>query len=139
MLQLVKWRVARSAKGRSTLTDFQVSEVHTGRARRLNPSTCEVAKSRRELALSLAGGHAQRALTEGSYTHFVISGIARLGRKSQEFRLANLQDCELRQEPLGIGLGHSVVVARRRWSSHLVFVNSGTTWSLSCRSVVHFI
>jgi hypothetical protein len=44
-LQLAKWRVARSVKGRSTLADFQVSEVRTGRARRLNPSTCEVAKS----------------------------------------------------------------------------------------------
>jgi hypothetical protein len=39
--------------------------------------------------LSLAGGHAWRALTEGSYTHFVISGIARFERKSREPRLTN--------------------------------------------------
>jgi hypothetical protein len=52
-------------------------------------STFELTKRREELAYSLAGGHAQRALTEGNYTHFVISGIARSGRKSQEFRLAN--------------------------------------------------
>jgi hypothetical protein len=50
-------------EGRSTLADFQVSEVRTGGARRLNPSTCEVTKLRWELALSLAGGHAWRALT----------------------------------------------------------------------------
>jgi hypothetical protein len=54
------------------------------------------------LALSLAGGHAQKVLTEGSYTHFVISGIARLGRKSQELQLANSRDCELRQVPFGV-------------------------------------
>jgi hypothetical protein len=62
---------------------------------------------RRELVFSLAGGHARRALTEGSYTHFVISGIARLERRSRELRLANSRDGELRQAPLGIGLGHS--------------------------------
>jgi hypothetical protein len=75
-------------------------------------STLRLAKSRRELAFSLAGDHAQRVLTEGSHTHFVISGIARFGRKSLRFRLANSRDCELRQAPLGLGLGHSAVVAR---------------------------
>jgi hypothetical protein len=67
-----------------------------------------------------------RALTEESYTHFVISGIARLEKKSQEFRLANSRDCELRQVPSGIGLGHSVVVARRGWSSCLVLFAQGS-------------
>jgi hypothetical protein len=81
---------------------------------------------RRELVFSLAGGHARRALTEGSYTHFVISGIARLERRSREFRLANSRDCELRQVPLGLGLGHSVVVAWRGWSSCLVLFAQGS-------------
>jgi hypothetical protein len=49
-------------------------------------------------------------MTERSYTHFVISGISRLGRKSREFQLVNSRDGELRQVPLGIGLGHSIVV-----------------------------
>jgi hypothetical protein len=78
------------------------------------------------LAFSLASGHARKALTERSYTHFVISGIARLGRKSREFRLANSRDGELRQAPLGIGLGHSVVVAWERWSSRLVLFAQGS-------------
>jgi hypothetical protein len=72
------------------------------------------------LAFILASGHVRKALTKRSYTHFMISSIARLGRKSREFQLANSQDGELRQASLGIGLGHSVVVAWERWSSHLV-------------------
>jgi hypothetical protein len=56
----------------------------------------------------------------------VISGIVNLGRKSQEFRLANSRDCELRQAPSGIGLGHSAVVARRGWSSRLVLFAQGS-------------
>jgi hypothetical protein len=56
----------------------------------------------------------------------VISGIARLEKKSREFRLANSRDCELRQAPSGIGLGHSVVVARRGWSSRLVLFAQGS-------------
>jgi hypothetical protein len=46
-------RVARSTKGRSTFADFQVSEVHTGRTQRPNPSTCEVVKLRWELTPSV--------------------------------------------------------------------------------------
>jgi hypothetical protein len=76
---------------------------------------------------SLASGHAWRALTEGSYTHFVISGIARLERRSQELRLANSRDGELRQAPLGIGHGHSAMVAWESWSSRLVLFAQGTS------------
>jgi hypothetical protein len=76
--------------------------------------------------LSLASGHAQKVLTKGSYTHFVISDITRSGRKSREFRLTNLRDGELRQVPLGIGLGHSAVVAWERWSSCLVLFAQGS-------------
>jgi hypothetical protein len=73
----------------------------------------------------LAGGHAWRALTEGSYTHFVISGITRLERRSRELRLANSRDGELRQAPLGIGLGHSTVVTWELWSLRLVLFTHG--------------
>jgi hypothetical protein len=83
---------------------------------------------------SLAGGHAWRALTEGSYTHFVISGIARLERRSRELRLANSRDGELRQAPLGVGLGHSVVVAWESWSSRLVLFAQGN-FRRTCGSI----
>jgi len=36
---------------------------------------------------SLDGGHARRALTQGSYTHIGVSGIVELRRKSRESRL----------------------------------------------------
>jgi hypothetical protein len=55
------------------------------------------------LALSLAGGHAQKVLTEGSYTHFAISGIAGLRRRSRELRLANSRDREIVTSAFGIG------------------------------------
>jgi hypothetical protein len=74
---------------------------------------------------SLAGGHVRRALTEGSYTHFVISGITRLERRSRELRLTNSRDGELRQVPLGVGLGHSTMVAWESWSSRLVLFAQG--------------
>jgi hypothetical protein len=54
------------------------------------------------------------ALTEKSYTHFVISGIARLEKEESGVSTHELASCELRQAPLELGLGHSVVVARRK-------------------------
>jgi hypothetical protein len=90
---------------------------------------------RRELVFSLAGGHAWRALTEGSYTHFVISGIARLERRSRELRLANSRDGELRQAPLGIGLGHSVVVAWEKVELAPSVVRTGELPKRTCGSI----
>jgi hypothetical protein len=44
----VKWRVARSAKGRSKFADFQVSGIREIRVRELDPSTREVTSSENE-------------------------------------------------------------------------------------------
>jgi hypothetical protein len=47
----------------------------------IQPFNLRIRELRRELLFSLAGGHARRALTEGSYTHFVISGIIEIGKE----------------------------------------------------------
>jgi hypothetical protein len=61
--------------------------------------------------LSLASGHAWRALTEGSYTPFRDLGYREFGKEESGASTHELVSCEFQQAPLELGLGHSTVVA----------------------------
>jgi hypothetical protein len=65
----------------------------------------------------------------------VISGIVRLERKSRELRLTNSRDCELRQAPLELGLGHSVVVAWGKVELTPSVVRTGELPKRTCGSI----
>jgi hypothetical protein len=64
-------------------------------------------------------------MTEESYAHFVILGIARLEKKSREPQLKNSRVASCDKYLLGLSLGHSTVVARRGRSSRLVMLAQG--------------
>jgi hypothetical protein len=76
--------------------------------------------------VSLAGGHARKALTGEEpypYQHF---GYREIGREESGATTHELASCELQQAPLESGLGHSVVVAWGERSSFLVLFAQGS-------------